>query len=107
MLTLESRIVETGIGIYGTPPRLHCGLPAHPLLFHLERRDRETPNLILWLLGSSHTRSIEHGNHCSQSCRSHHCDLLFHSRSLSNLWLCQMTSPTIPIPGVGAPATSL
>src|SRR5262245_2079182 len=59
MLTLESRIGETGIGIHGTPPRLHCGLPAHPLLFshfggglqhrHLERRDRKTPNLILWL----------------------------------------------------------
>src|SRR5262245_15711592 len=74
MLTLESRIGETGIGIHGTPPRLHCGLPAHPLLFshfgvglqhrHLERRDRKTPNLILWLLGSSHTRSIEHDNCC-------------------------------------------
>jgi hypothetical protein len=81
MLTLKARIGETGIGIHGTPPRVHCGLPTQALLFshfggrlqhrHLERGDRETPNLILWLLGSSHTRSIEHDNRCNQGCRSH------------------------------------
>src|SRR5215510_3102399 len=86
MLTLESRI--GGIGIHGTPPRVHCGLPAQALLFshfggglqhrHLERGHRETPNLILWLLGSSRARSTEDDNCCSQSCRSHNQDLLFH-----------------------------
>src|SRR5262245_12265093 len=54
---------------------------SRPLLFshfggglqhrHLERRDRETPYLIRWLLGGSRTRSIEHDNCCSQGCRSH------------------------------------
>jgi hypothetical protein len=81
MLTLEARIGETGIGIHGAPPRVHCRLPAQALLFsyfggglqhrHLERSDRETPDLILWLLGSSHTRSIEHDNYCSHCCHSH------------------------------------
>jgi hypothetical protein len=57
MLMLEARIGETGIGIYGTPPCVHCGLPTQALLFshsggglqhqHLVRRDREAPNLIL------------------------------------------------------------
>jgi hypothetical protein len=28
-------------------------------------------------------------------------------QSLSNLWLCPMSSPHIPIPGVGAPVKSL
>ena len=73
MLTLKARIGETGIGIHGTPPRVHCGLPTQALLFshsggglqhqHLMRRDREAPNLILWgLLGSSRARSIEDEN---------------------------------------------
>jgi hypothetical protein len=88
MLTLEARIGETGIGIRGTPARVHCGLPTQALLFshsggglqhrHLERGDRETPNFILWLLGSSRARSTEDDNCCSQSCRSHNQDLLFH-----------------------------
>src|SRR5262245_32216316 len=41
----------------------------------------------------------------SQGCRSHNCDLL--CSWLSNLWLCQMTSPHIPTPGVGACANLL
>src|SRR5262245_25171720 len=130
MLTLKARIGETGIGIHGTPRRIHCALPTQVLLFshsgrrlqhrHLERGDRETPNLILWgLLGSSRARCIEDDNNCcSQSCRSNNQDLLFHGslpllgvsehhRSLSNLWLCQLSCPHIPILGVGAPAKSL
>jgi hypothetical protein len=89
MLTLEARIGETGIGIRGTPPCVHCGLPTQALLFshfgrglqhrHLERGDRKSPNLILWgLLGSSRPRPIENDNCCSQGCRSHNQDLLFH-----------------------------
>ena len=126
---LVARIGETWIWIHGTPRRVHCALPTNALLLfdfggglqhrHLERGDRETPNLILWgLLGSSRPRSIEDDNCCSQGCRSHNQDLLFHGslpllgvsehhRSLSNLWLCQMSSPHIPILGVGAPAKSL
>ena len=84
LLTLESRIGETGIGIHGTPPRVHCGL-----LFshsggglqhqHLMRRDREAPNLILWgLLGSSRARRTEDDNCCSQGCGNHIQDFLFH-----------------------------
>ena len=68
MLTLVARIgVEAGVGIRGTPLRIHCELRAHALLFshfcgwlqdrHLVRGDRETPSLILWLLGSSRARS--------------------------------------------------
>jgi hypothetical protein len=86
-LTLVARkTVETWIGIHGTPPRVHCGLPAQALLFshfggglqygHLERGHRETPNLILWLLGSSPARSTEDDNCCNQSC--HNQDLFFH-----------------------------
>src|SRR5262245_31944856 len=55
LLTLEARIGETGIGIRGMPPRVHCGLPTQALPFchfggglqhrHLERRDRENPQL--------------------------------------------------------------
>jgi hypothetical protein len=76
MLTLEARTGETGIGIRGTPPCVHCGLPTQALLFshfggglqhrHLERGDWEPPNLILWLLSSSRARSTEHQNCCSQ-----------------------------------------
>jgi hypothetical protein len=76
MLTLVARIGETGIGIHAPPRRIHCGLPAQALLFshsggglqhqHLVRGDRESPNLILWLLGCSRARSIEHDNCCSQ-----------------------------------------
>src|SRR5215475_13648479 len=89
MLTLVACIgVEAGVWIGGTPPRIHCGLPTQALLFshfggwlqhrHLGRGHRETPNLILWLLGSSRARSTEDDNCCSQSCRSHNQDLLFH-----------------------------
>jgi hypothetical protein len=76
MLTLVARIGETGIGIHAPPRRIHCGLPTQALLFshsggglqhqHLVRGDRETPNLILWLLGSNRARSIEHDNCCTQ-----------------------------------------
>src|SRR5262245_20465954 len=69
---LVARIGETGIGIHAPPRRIHCGLPTQVLLFshsggglqhqHLVRGDRETSNLILWLLGSSRARSIEHDN---------------------------------------------
>jgi hypothetical protein len=70
MSFLEARIGETGIGIFGMPPCVHCGLPTQALLFshsggglqhqHLVRRDREAPNLILWgLLGSSRARCTE------------------------------------------------
>jgi hypothetical protein len=73
----------------GTPRRVHCGLPTKALLLtdfggglqhqHLVRGDRETPNLILWgLLGSSRARSNEDDKCCSQGCRSHNQDLLFH-----------------------------
>src|SRR5262249_27296934 len=71
-----------------TPSRIHCGLPTQALLFshfggwlqhrHLEWGHRETPNLILWLLGSSRVRCTEDDNCCSQDCRSHNQDLLFH-----------------------------
>jgi hypothetical protein len=86
--TLVARIGETGVGIHRTPQRIHCGLPIQALLFshlggwlqdrHLVRGDRETPNLILWLLGSSRARSTEDDCCCSQSCRGHNQDMLFH-----------------------------
>ena len=72
-----ARIGETGIWIHAPPRRIHCGLPTQALPFshsggglqhqHLVRGDRETANFILWLLGSSRARSIEHDNCCSQS----------------------------------------
>jgi hypothetical protein len=75
-MTLVPRIGETGIGIHAAPRRVHYGLHIQALLFshsgrglqhqHLVRGNRETPNLILWLLGSSRVRSIEHDNCCSQ-----------------------------------------
>jgi hypothetical protein len=93
MSFLEARIGETGIGIYGTPPCVHCGLPTQALLFshsggglqhqHLVRRDREAPNLILWgLLGSSRARCTEDDNCCSQGCGNHIQDFLFHGSPL-------------------------
>jgi hypothetical protein len=73
---LVARMGKTGIGIHAPPRRIHCGLSTQALLFshsggglqhqHLVRGDREAPNLILWLLGSSRARSIEHDNCCSQ-----------------------------------------
>jgi hypothetical protein len=59
---LVARIAaDPEIATPGGPRRVHCGLPTEALLLpdsggglqhqHLVRRDREAPNLILWLLG--------------------------------------------------------